>query len=85
MEEQILNFISYSPQNVANNIILVGNKTDLSEKRKVSYDEAVQLGKKLNLAAVFETSAKQNNSVDDAFFRSVVNCLDMYGTIANGG
>jgi hypothetical protein len=84
MEEQILNFISYSPQHVANNIILVGNKTDLEEKRKVTFDEAVKLGKKLNLAAVFETSAKNNNSIDDAFYRSVVNCLDIYGATGNG-
>ena len=80
MEEQILNFISYSPQTVASNIILVGNKSDLDEKRKVTFDEAVKLGKKLNLAGVFETSAKQNSSIDDAFFRSVVNCIDMFGT-----
>jgi hypothetical protein len=36
------------------------------------------LGKKLNLAAVFESSAKENDSIDDAFFRSIVNCVDFY-------
>jgi len=57
---------------------LVGNKTDLEEKRKVPFEEAVRLGKKLNLAAVFETSAKSNDAIDDAFYRSIVNCVDFY-------
>lgn len=76
IEEQIQSFISYSSQDVARNIILVGNKTDLNDKRKVTLDEAIRLGKKLNLAGVYETSAKNNNSIDDAFFHSIVNCLD---------
>jgi hypothetical protein len=63
---------------VARNIILIGNKTDLNGQRKVPFEEAVRLGKKLNLAAVFETSAKNNDSIDDAFFRSIVNCVDFY-------
>lgn len=54
----------------------MGNKTDLEDKRKVSFEEAVRLAKKLNLAAVFETSAKSNDSIDDAFYRSMINCID---------
>lgn len=46
----------------------------------MSFEEAVRLGKKLNLAAVFETSAKENNSIDDSFFRSIVNCVDFYSS-----
>jgi hypothetical protein len=56
----------------------VGNKSDLEEKRKVTFEEAVKLAKRLNLSAVFETSAKSNNSIDDVFFRSIVNCVDFY-------
>ena len=51
---------------------------DLEDKRKVSFEEAVRLGKKLNLAAVMETSAKNDSWIDDVFFRSVINCVDMY-------
>ncbi len=78
IEEQIMSFISSSAQDAAKNIILVGNKTDLEGKRKVSTEEAIKLGKKLNLAGVFETSAKVNNSVEDVFFRTIVNCVDNY-------
>jgi GTPase SAR1 family protein len=69
---------------VARNIILIGNKTDLEDKRKVPFEEAVRLGKKLNLAAVFETSAKSNDAIDDAFFRSIVNCVDFYSMPDDG-
>jgi hypothetical protein len=57
----------------------------------VPFSDAVKLAKKLNLAAVFETSAKENNSIDDVFFRSIVNCVDFYQSskeeplIAKGG
>jgi hypothetical protein len=44
----------------------------------VTFEEAVKLAKKLNLAAVFETSAKENESIEDVFFRSIVNCVDYY-------
>ena len=54
----------------------MGNKSDLTELRKVEFDEAVELAKKLNISAVFETSAKSNQSIDDVFFRSIVNCID---------
>lgn len=41
----------------------MGNKADLAtNKRKVSIEEAVRLAKKLKLAAVFETSAKNPES-----------------------
>ena len=40
----------------------------------------MNLAKKLNLAALFETSAKEDKQVDDVFFRAVVNCVDFYGT-----
>jgi hypothetical protein len=42
----------------------------------VSFEEAVRLGKKLDLSAVFEASAKNNNCIDNIFYRSIVNCVD---------
>jgi hypothetical protein len=34
MEEQIMNFISYSAKEVSKNIILVGNKEDIDNEQK---------------------------------------------------
>jgi len=44
----------------------------------VPFTDAVKLGKKLNLSAVFETSAKENDRIDDVFYRAIVNCVDFY-------
>jgi hypothetical protein len=38
----------------------------------------VKLAKKLNLSAVFECSAKDNKMIDDIFFRSIINCTELY-------
>lgn len=82
IRSQVENFVAYSSKEVARNIILVGNKCDLAQQRAVQFEEAVELAKSLNLAAVFETSAKDNLSIDDVFFRSIINSLDAG---ANGG
>ena len=68
--------------------MLVGNKVDMSEsKRRVSFEEAERLAKRLKLAGFFETAAKLGDqeaiaqelpSVDDLFFRSVLNCHDLF-------
>ncbi|CAO1614809.1 unnamed protein product [Sympodiomycopsis kandeliae] len=47
--------------------LLVGNKSDWTEKRVVSTEEAQELAKELGIPYV-ETSAKNNDQVDDAFF-----------------
>lgn len=47
--------------------LLVGNKSDWTEKRVVSTEEAQALAQELGIPYV-ETSAKNNDQVDDAFF-----------------
>ncbi|TSK49617.1 Ras-related protein Rab-6B [Bagarius yarrelli] len=43
-------------------IMLVGNKTDLEEKRQISIEEGEQRAKELNVMFIVETSAKSGNS-----------------------
>jgi GTPase SAR1 family protein len=55
-------------QNIQGNIceVLVGNKFDREEDRKVSYEEGAKLAKELNMQ-FFETSAKTNYNVNETF------------------
>mmetsp|Transcript_16427 Transcript_16427/g.35458 ORF Transcript_16427/g.35458 Transcript_16427/m.35458 type:complete len:204 (+) Transcript_16427:79-690(+) len=48
--------------------ILVGNKADLTEHRKVSTEDGEALASKFDMA-FFETSAKTGSSVEDAFLQ----------------
>ena len=56
-----------SPKTVL--IILIGNKIDLEEKRKISYEEGNQLAIKNGLIFA-ETSAKTGDGIEDIFLKS---------------
>ncbi len=77
--EQVTSFINYSPTTSAANIVLVGNKVDLAfESRQVSFDEAETLARRMGMAGVVETSAKEGNeTLDDAFYMAIANALDL--------
>lgn len=49
-------------------IVLVGNKTDLHQERSVSFEEGKRVAE-LWKAVFLETSAKQNESVDEIFLQ----------------
>jgi len=49
-------------------IILIGNKTDLEEKREVSYQEGLEFAKKYDLI-FFETSAKNFININESFYK----------------
>ena len=56
-------------------ICLIGNKTDLEEKREVSYEEGKIFAEENNLL-FFETSAKDGNNIQEIFLESATLLVD---------
>ena len=65
--KNIRNWVKQIEQNANTNVcrILVGNKCD-REDRKISYEEGAKLASEFNMH-FFETSAKSNYNVNEAF------------------
>ena len=61
------------------NIAIVGNKTDLGDKREVTYDEGLKFCQELNYD-FFEVSAKNNDNLNNMLFNSIVS-LPIFLTI----
>lgn len=63
----------------------MGTKLDLvrtgAKEREVTYEEAVQFAKRMKVAAVVETSVKDEakgaSDIDDVFYISACKCFDM--------
>ena len=70
--------IAQSPKTVF--MVLVGNKSDLNENRKVTFEEGQEMAKNNNLL-FFETSAKTGENVDKIFEDSA---KEIYNKINEG-
>ncbi|NVM02274.1 MAG: GTP-binding protein [Candidatus Helarchaeota archaeon] len=49
--------------------ILIGNKVDLEEARQVQMNEGADLAKEIQASGFFETSAKTNVEINNAFYK----------------
>ena len=63
-------------------IILVGNKSDLDQKRQVSKEEAEQVATQYKIN-YYEASAKSNNNVNEIFTEVATKIIDKLG-FSNG-
>jgi small GTP-binding protein len=59
--------------------ILIGNKVDLKDNRKVSFEEGLELANKINAINFLETSALSGENVEKAFLRLIYQILSNYG------
>ena len=67
LNEWIQNYYKYSNPDSEKNVVLVGNKCDLVNKREVSEEEIENFAKNNNLM-YFETSAKDGKNIDECFY-----------------
>ena len=58
------------------NMVLVGNKCDMGPQRQVEFHEGEELAQELN-AVFFETSARRNYNVTEAFHALVKNVMQV--------
>lgn len=65
-------------------IFLVGNKKDLEPLRQVSFEDGRKLATEERVAGFFETSAKDNNNIEQVFVELAEKLLD-HGLGSRGG
>jgi len=68
IENWIKDCVNLAPKTVL--LVLIGNKTDLEEKREVSFDEGENLAK-LNNMLFYETSALNGTNVNTVFNKTI--------------
>ena len=73
---------TYAEQSV--NIVLIGNKCDLSDRRAISTEDGQRLAKEYGIP-FFETSAKQDINVQEAFGALVKQVSDRLFSDGKGG
>ena len=67
LNEWIENYYKYSNPDSEKNVVLIGNKCDLVNKREVTTEEIEKFAKD-NHIMYFETSAKEGKNIDESFY-----------------
>ncbi|GAA6065984.1 hypothetical protein Q7C36_020797 [Tachysurus vachellii] len=67
----------YGGSNIAT--LLIGNKSDLTEERAVSLEEAQAMAHQLDFISAIETSAKDSSNVDEAFNKMAAELMLRHG------
>ena len=95
VSEWIQNYYKYSNPDSEKYVILIGNKSDLKEKREISEEEIYDFAKN-NKIKYFETSAKNGENIDECFYfiaeklmkdleeKGIFSNVENVGTINNG-
>ena len=68
LNEWIENCYKYSNPDSEKNVVLIGNKCDLADKREVKQEEIEKFIKDNNNIMYFETSAKSGKNIDECFY-----------------
>ena len=73
IEKRINDLRIYGNKNIS--IILIGNKSDLNNKREISEEEGLKLSEKYNINFI-ETSALNGYNINEAFYNLIENIYD---------
>ncbi|XP_029017704.1 ras-related protein Rab-19-like [Betta splendens] len=73
----------YGAANVV--LVLIGNKSDLEDQRQVPFVKACDLAKERGILAALETSAKESQNVEEAFFMMARELLHRNGLNVHQG
>ncbi len=75
----LYNHADFAKDGKEGSFILIGNKIDLEDDRKISTSEGESLAKEINACSYIETSAKYGENVEEAFRTLVRQILDNFG------
>ena len=77
VSEWIENYYKYKNPDSEKNVVLIGNKVDLVDKREVTQEEAENYVKDNNIF-YFETSAKEGKNIEECFNFMAEKLLEQY-------
>ena len=82
LNEWIESYYKFSNPDVEKNVILIGNKCDLVDKREVTNEEIEKFIKDNNIN-YFETSAKEGKNIDETFLFIAEKLMTQYANKEN--